>query len=372
MLGLAAASCAPPFPPGWAYVTRVDRTAASVVWTGSDGGVAVCRAANGDTVRAPAARRDRGLLEARVEGLRPATRYACRVLGPDGRRVTRVLFRTAPDADAPFLFTVVGDSGHGGPVAKAIARRIRAAHPAFLIHVGDFAYGHGSLRQMDAQFFPPYRDTLRRVPLFPTPGNHDLFHRSVYRTLFAPATDGRHDGFRYRFSWGPATFVSLSSPDAASGAPGLVDDLTAGGPRPWRIVFLHEPLYTAGRKRVAPGLRATLGPIVEAAAVDLVLAGHQHFYERSEPSCEFVPSARVLHVTSGGGSATHLDAVRPHPNFPRAVSAAHFLRVRVFPDRLEVRAVGPDGRTIDRMRRIRAVDPGCRAGGWPRQRGRRS
>ncbi len=372
-LWLVTASCTPIFPPHWVYTTNVSRTAATVVWTGTTGGSAACHASGGETVVAPAMRRDRGLLTARVEGLRPDTRYACRIRGPDGRQVTRVSFRTAPAGDTPFLFTVVGDSGHGGAVAKAIARRIRAAHPAFLIHVGDFAYGHGSLEEMNERFFPPYRDTLRRVPLFPTPGNHDLLRRSVYRSLFAPAADGRPgDGLRYRFRWGPAAFVSLDSPDGAAGAPGLADDLVADGPAPWRIVFLHEPLYTAGRKRVVPGLRAALEPVVEAAGVDLVLAGHQHFYERSEPSCEFVPSARVLHVTSGGGSGTQLDPVQPHPNFPRAISAPHFLRVRVWPDRLEVRAVGADGQTIDRVRRVRATDPGCRATGWPRQRKRKS
>lgn len=372
-LGVVAAGCAPAFPPRWVYVTNVDRTAATVVWTGTNGGSAACRAAAGNqTVVAPATRRDRGLLTARVEGLQAGTRYACRIRAPDGRQVTRVHFRTAPAEDAPFLFTVVGDSGHGGPVARAIARRIRAAHPAFLIHVGDFAYGHGSLEEMNDRFFPPYRQTLRRVPLFPTPGNHDLFHRSVYRTLFAPAADGRPgDGLRYRLRWGPAAFVSLDSPTGAAGAPGLADDLKRDGTAPWRIVFLHEPLYTAGHKRVEPGLRAALEPEVEAAGVDLVLAGHQHFYERSLPSCEFVPWARVLHVTSGGGSDTQLDPVRPHPNFPRAVSAPNFLRVRVWPDRFEVRAVGPDGHTIDRVRRVRSADPGCRATGWPRQRRRK-
>jgi hypothetical protein len=346
----------------------VDRDAATVVWTGTDGGRAACRSAGGGAVAATGEAQGRGLLAARLAGLRPDTRYACRVLASNGSQVTRLSFRTAPADDKPFLFTVVGDSGHGGPVARAIARRIRASHPAFLVHVGDFAYGHGTRDEMSARFFPQFRDTLRRVPLFPTPGNHDLFARSIYRSLFAPAADGHGgDGFRYRFRWGPAAFVSLSSPEGAAGAPGLADDLAAGGPVPWRIVFLHEPLYTAGFKRVERGLRATLGPVVEAAGVDLVLAGHQHFYERSLPSCQFVASARVLHVTSGGGSANDLDPVRAHPNFPFAASVSHFLRVRVRPDRLEIRAVDADGHTIDRMRRLRSDDPGCRADGWPRQ-----
>jgi hypothetical protein len=372
VLGLLLAGCTRDLPPGWAYVTRVGQTAATIVWTGDHQGV-TCRAAGGETAAATAVRGERGLLAARVEGLRPGTRYVCRIGGIVGQASTRMHFRTAPAGDEPFLFAVVGDSGHAGPTARAISRRIRAAHPAFLIHVGDLAYTHGTAEEMASRFFPPYHETLRRVPIFPTPGNHDLFTRSVYRVLFAPAGDGRPgDPYRYHFRWGPAAFVSIDSPAAAAGAPGLADDLLAAGPSAWRIVFLHEPLYTAGHKRVVPGLRADFGPVVDAAGVDLVLAGHQHFYERSVPSCEFVPSARVLHVTTGGGGGIQLDAVRPHPNFPRALSVPHFLRIRVAPDRIDLRAVDAEGHTIDRFRRLRSEDPGCRATGWPRQRGRRS
>jgi hypothetical protein len=297
-----------------------------------------------------------------VEHLHPDTRYACRILAPDGRFISWVRFRTAPASDRSFLFTVVGDSGHGGIAARAIARHIRAAHPAFLIHVGDLAYPDGTVSDLARAFFPPYRATLRRVPLFPTPGNHDLVIGSAYRALFAPLAGGR---LRYSFDWGPAHFVSLSSPDGAAGAPGLAADLAAARTSPWRIVFLHEPLYTAGNKREVRNLRVALAPILEAGAVDLVLAGHEHFYERSQPSCEYVPSARVLHVTSGGGGDIQLDTVHPHPNFPSAFAAAHFLRVRVTPDWLDVRAVTPEGHTLDHFRRRRAAPGSCLAEGWP-------
>jgi len=361
---MAAAGCAGPFPAGWLYVTRVDRTAASVVWTGA-GTRVVCRGKDGAVAEARGAERGRGLHAARVESLRPDTPYACGILEDNGHRVARVRFRTAPAPGATFLFAAVGDSGHGGRVGRAIAQRIRAAHPAFLVHLGDFAYTHGTAREYDSSFFRTYRSTLRRIPIFPTPGNHDLYARSIYRTLFAPAYDGT-DELRYHFTWGAAWFVSLSPRAGAAGAPGLAADFAAGGPGLWRIVFLHEPLYTAGWKRVEPGLREALAPVVEAAGVDLVLAGHQHFYERSLPSCAFVPTARVLHVTSGGGSGVGLDPVRAHPNFARAVSASHFLRIRVSAEWLDVRAVGADGHTIDRMRRARSADLTCRGEGWPR------
>jgi hypothetical protein len=241
-----------PFPPGWIYVTRVDRSAASVVWTGPGNRVA-CRGTNGTTAEAAGAPQGLGLQAARLETLRQDTAYACGVLDADGHRVARVRFRTAPAPGATFLFTVVGDTGHGGIVGRAIARRIRASHPAFLVHVGDFAYTYGTIAEYGRYFFAIYRRTLRRVPIFPTPGNHDLYHRSIYRTLFAPAYDGGGSDLRYHFAWGAASFVSLSARDGAAGAPGLADDLAAGGPALWRIVFLHEPLYTAGHKRVEQG-----------------------------------------------------------------------------------------------------------------------
>src|SRR5262249_54273204 len=160
-------------------------------------------------------------------------------------------------------------------------------------------------------------------------------------------------------------------PAGARGAPGRPGGRAGGGHHPWGAAFLHEPLYTAGSKRVEQGLRAALEPVVEAAGVDLVLAGHEHFYERSLASCEFVPTARVFHVTSGGGGGGALDHVRSDPDFPAAASLPHILRIRVTKDWIDVRAVGPDGHTIDRWRRIRNVDPGCRNSGWPRQHGRR-
>ena len=142
---------------------------------------------------------------------------------------------------------------------------------------------------------------------------------------------------------------------------------SAAAARAWRIVLIHEPLYTTGWKMVERGLRPGLEPVVEAAAVDLVIAGHQHFYERSLPTCAFLPTARVVHVISGGGSGTGLDAVRDHPNFAASASESNFLRVRVSADWLDIRAVGADGHTIDHARRARSADLTCYGEGWPKQ-----
>src|SRR5262249_55350839 len=103
----AAAGCAKqPFPPGWVYVTRLDRTAATVVWTGP-GTRVVCRGSDGSGADASGTVQDRDLRAARLDTLRPDTGYACRIVDAAGRGVTPVPFRTHPVPRASVLIDTV-------------------------------------------------------------------------------------------------------------------------------------------------------------------------------------------------------------------------------------------------------------------------
>src|SRR5262249_25149984 len=161
----------------------------------------------------------------------------------------------------------------GSREAAALARRILAGRPAFLVHLGDMAYPSSRPGTLDARFFKPYRKLLARVPLFPTPGNHDLTRSSAYRAVFAPiAHDAERGGPHYAFDWGDAHFDSVASPEVADGGDtgGLADDLARAQARPWRIVFLHEFLFSAGGKSTVGGLRAHLEPALETGRVQLL------------------------------------------------------------------------------------------------------
>src|SRR5437879_5639261 len=253
------------FPSGWAYVSGVSSTAATVVWTGADGERASCRAPGGATPGGSATPRGRGLQVVRLEGLAPSTRYVCRL----GAAAGTIRFRTAPAGDEPFTFAAVGDTGDGSREAAALARRILAGRPAFLVHLGDMAYPSSRAPTLDARFFRPYRRVLARVPLFPTPGNHDLGGRSAYRDLFAPIAGGEPPGGpHYAFEWGAAHLVSVSSPelsDAAGADPEwLAQDLARASARPWRVVFLHEPPFTAGTQSTERGPRTHPDAVITA------------------------------------------------------------------------------------------------------------
>jgi 3',5'-cyclic AMP phosphodiesterase CpdA len=52
----------------------------------------------------------------------------------------------------------------------------------------------------------------------------------------------------------------------------------------WKIAYEHHPLYSSGEKHGSEvDLRTLVEPLFLAHGVDLVLAGHEHFYERLKP-----------------------------------------------------------------------------------------
>jgi len=264
------------------------------------------------------------------------------------------------------MFAVVGDSGDGSRAAARLAERVLEMRPDFLVHLGDLAYPEGTPAQFDARFFGPYRRVLERVPLFPTPGNHDLTSASCYPEVFESAPG--MNAAPYAFDWGTARFFSVDFRAFEKGGVGpewLPAELAAARDRAWRIVFTHTPVQTTARKGSMVGVRRRLlWRILETGRVDLALSGHAHLYERAEPSCRYDAAARLLSIVSGGGGNAALDQPQPHPNFARSVAAPHVLGVRVSTGSIEVWAVGVDGRILDHVRHRRDADTPCRAEGW--------
>src|SRR6185295_12814762 len=60
----------------------------------------------------------------------------------------------------------------------------------------------------------------------------------------------------------------------------LEKQLAASG-SDWKIMFFHHPIYSSGEKHGSNvELRGALEPLFIKYGVDVVFAGHEHFYER--------------------------------------------------------------------------------------------
>jgi predicted MPP superfamily phosphohydrolase len=281
---------------------------------------------------------------ARIEGLEAGQIYCHSIDGwthPAG-------FRTAPapGSAAPVRFVVFGDSG-GGPQQSAVREQIETVAFDLLLHVGDIAYGQGTLGQLESQFFDEYADILRHVPAFPTSGNHDYTtdRGAPFRQVFALPDNGTGTGSErwYSFDWGLVHFVALDTERIDATQTEWLDRDLGANQLPWTVVYLHRPPYSSGDHGSSTAVREAFVPLFERYGVDIVFAGHDHDYERTEPL-----QGVTYIVTGGGGRSTR--AVGRSSFTAYSEDVLHFVYAEVDDDTMMLHAIDAVGREFDSLR----------------------
>jgi acid phosphatase type 7 len=287
---------------------------------------------------------------ARIEGLEPGQVYCHSIDGwthPAG-------FRTAPGPGsvAPVRFVVLGDSG-GGPQQSAVREQMETVQFDLLLHVGDIAYGQGTLGQLERQFFDEYADILRNVPAFPTSGNHDYEtdRGAPFRQVFELPDNGTSTGDErwYSFDWGLVHFVALDTESIDSAQSEWLDQDLEANHLPWTVVYLHRPPYSSGDHGSSMAVRGAFVPLFERYAVDVVFAGHDHDYERTHPS-----QGVTYIVTGGGGQSTRPVARSSFTAYSEDV--LHFVYAEVEEGQMTLHAIDAVGREFDSLRLERQRD----------------
>ena len=241
---------------------------------------------------------------------------------------------------------VLGDSGTGGEDQLEIAQQLtmrNEAHPFDgLVILGDMIYPDGDSDLVDERILNPYSPLLEDgAELIPVLGNHDYGSDEQMHILDRL---GRNRSWYVEDS-GPLRVIVLDTErvEEQSQTEWLVDALDGGsGSQGWTLVALHHPPYSAGYHGSSLDVRDAWAALFAAADVPLVLAGHDHDYQRSEPV------DGVTYVVSGGGGAS----IRPTgtADFTSvSVSTTHFLDLLVYDDRLVARAIDASGRLVDRF-----------------------
>ncbi len=275
----------------------------------------------------------------RLTGLAPETRYHFRVLAPsdaaqpDERTGT---FVTAPESTNPFTFVVYGDSRADPVVHHALADKVLEAAPAFFVHVGDFVSNGNDTSLWEDDFFTPAAALLRATPLLPVLGNHENNARSYYDFFAPPAAEsGSTTEAWYSCNYGCAHLIVLDSqqdfsPRSAQYAWLLADlaSQNAAGAA-WRIVALHDPVYSSALHGGNADVQKYLVPAFESYRVNLVLSGHDHAYVRS------LSNGITYIVTGGGGAGLYPVNSTPNPHQVYAASAFHFVLLTVSEARID-------------------------------------
>ncbi|MEM9074944.1 MAG: metallophosphoesterase, partial [Myxococcota bacterium] len=169
----------------------------------------------------------------------------------------------------------------------------------------------------------------------------------------------------YSFDYGDIHFVSVDSNDGTLIPIGL--DITgsidndmldwlaqdlAESDATWKIAFFHHPPFTSSSRSANVTVRNFLLPILEEGGVDLVLAGHDHHYERTLPIREGCIAQRddsaITYIVAGGGGAGLRGDVTPEWWHVQSDDAQHsYVELDVHGCVATIRAIGSSGETID-------------------------
>lgn len=242
----------------------------------------------------------------------------------------------------PFLFAltlaqaqrlgVIGDWGadtRGRAQVAALLRKEHAQSPlTALLTAGDNFYPRGRVVEAYLQDLPPSPSTPPSATTTPRTRRPAPPLRPGEAPLPGPLRR-------------PRVFVLYTEGDLRAQRAWLEKALQSST-APLKALLLHRPLYSSGLHGGSPALRSLLEPLLRRHGVALVLAGHDHHYERLEVQ-------GLLHVVTGGGGAG-LYRTRPPLPWSRALAVAHHaLFLEVGREGLLGYALDPQGKLLDRF-----------------------
>ena len=301
------------------------------------------------------------IVVAALFALGPPADFRWTELAPEVRRATTTTvreLRPAPGALAlpvragSVRFAVIGDSGRGDRWQQEVADQMvawRARFPfTFVVMLGDNIYGNSTAHDYEMKFERPYKALLDAGVVFRAAiGNHDdpaqihygKFNMEGRRYYTYRESERRLAGMA---GAGVRFFVLDSRSLDPDQLTWLREQLAASGTA-WKICYFHHPIYTSGRYRAgARALRLVLEPILVGGDVDVVLAGHEHFYERLQPQ------RGISYFTSGGAGSLRRGDIMPSTVHARGFDADyHFMLMEVSGNELFFQAISRTGETVD-------------------------
>lgn len=265
---------------------------------------------------------------------------------PAASTFTRPSIPAPPDvhsAGTEVTFAAVGDIGDGsaseGRVAAAIATYHRREPLDFVLLLGDLIYPEGDPAAIESRFRIPFRPVLEAgLPVRAVLGNHDIVHDGDR----VAAGFGMNERY-YSFRAGDAAFFALDSsngtiPDVQR--KWLEQELGVAA-ESWKIVALHHPLYSSGIHGSTLPVRDAIENLMTSNRVALVLAAHDHDYERTKPI------NGVTYVVTGGGCCPRPGPMIVNDFTAFFASGLEFVVVNVTARTIRVRLVDISGATLD-------------------------
>jgi 3',5'-cyclic AMP phosphodiesterase CpdA len=188
----------------------------------------------------------------------------------------------------------IADCNHRAPADSMAARTSRLVpEGAWVLGLGDMAYPLADAQALTSCYEPTWG--RHRAMTLATPGNHDYVrgHAGDFSEYFG--VDAPHDGGFIAFTraltdgWRLVALDSNVDGDALQAQYEWLGrlfaaDANASARTPGcLLVMWHAPLYSSGMHRGSGDKMRPFWQLIDRQGADLVLSGHEHFYERFDP-----------------------------------------------------------------------------------------
>ncbi|MFP3853479.1 MAG: metallophosphoesterase family protein [Anaerolineales bacterium] len=308
-----------------------------------------------------------------VDGLEPVTNYqAVLLIGEDqgewptlqNERWPLLTWKTLPKTVEGMRIAAIGDSGFGDQVTARIADQIAETEADWLLHTGDVVY------RVDENPDPPtayklklydtHQPILSSMPIYPVPGNHEYdlatywrdrpYYFEAFQAFQAKGVDFPEDsdGGWYAIRHGGVQFLMLNTQtifgeaDEQAQRDWLVERVADPAYR-YSIVVLHVPPYSLGRHQAGASIvEARWGDLLIDERIPLILAGHDHNYQRWQ-----IDSTTL--VVTGGGSAVLYGLAGSDASYQTGARASHHVIMDFGADQITLQAIDRDGELIDEV-----------------------
>ena len=250
---------------------------------------------------------------------------------------------TLPNKPGTVKFAVIGDSGTGNSdqyrTAKVFVDARQKFPYEFVLMMGDNMYGGESSRDFQNKFEKPYKTLIDAgIKFYAALGNHDSPNQRMYK-LF------NMNGERF-YTFKPKNGIRFFALDSnymdRTQLQWLEKELATSG-SDWKIAYFHHPLYSSGGRHGSDvALREQLEPLFVKSSVDVVLQGHDHFYERTKPQ------KGITYFVSGGAGKLRRGDIGTNSITAKGFDAGfHFMLFELDGDQLHFQTISDLGKTID-------------------------
>jgi len=248
-----------------------------------------------------------------------------------------------PNAADSLKFAIIGDSGTGSSSQYAVASKLaesRGKFPyEFVLMMGDNLYSGSGPKDFEKKFERPYKPLLDAgVKFYASLGNHDNPNERFYKGF--NMNGERFYTFRPKLG---VRFFALDSNYMDKPQLDWLEKQLAASGSDWKICFFHHPLYSSGGAHGSDvQLRTLLEPLFLKHGVDVVFAGHEHFYERIKPQ------KGIYYFISGGAAKLREgDVGRTDLTAKSFDTGYHFMLIELVKDTLHFQAITDQGRVVD-------------------------